>query len=171
RRVVRADRRVWSAARWYEVRRRGRAPERPALAVGSSRHDGHRKIDDVCARARAGVLRRAGSARHRPRSGASGLSLHVRPDRGRDPERAIPNEAIARQRSDLAAKREVVLRSSMFITKMSLPRRSFLRGVGTALALPLLDAMVPALSAMAETPAKRIRRLRSVHLPNGASVN
>ena len=32
----------------------------------------------------------------------------------------------------------------MMITKMSLPRRTFLRGMGTALALPLLDAMVPA---------------------------
>ena len=37
----------------------------------------------------------------------------------------------------------------MFLTKMALPRRTFLRGMGTALALPLLDAMVPALSALA----------------------
>ena len=35
----------------------------------------------------------------------------------------------------------------MFITKMSLPRRTFLRGVGATVALPLLDAMVPALTA------------------------
>ena len=35
----------------------------------------------------------------------------------------------------------------MIITKMSLPRRTFLRGMGTALALPLLDAMVPAATA------------------------
>ena len=40
----------------------------------------------------------------------------------------------------------------MIITKMSLPRRTFLRGVGAAIALPLLDAMVPALSAA--TPAR-----------------
>ena len=38
----------------------------------------------------------------------------------------------------------------MFITKMSLPRRTFLRGMGAALALPLLDAMVPALTAAGE---------------------
>ena len=35
----------------------------------------------------------------------------------------------------------------MFITKMSLPRRTFLRGMGATLALPLLEAMVPALTA------------------------
>ena len=33
----------------------------------------------------------------------------------------------------------------MFITKKHIPRRKFLRGVGTAMALPLLDAMIPAL--------------------------
>ena len=38
----------------------------------------------------------------------------------------------------------------MIITKMALPRRTFLRGLGATLALPLLDAMVPALSATAE---------------------
>ena len=41
----------------------------------------------------------------------------------------------------------------MFITKMSLPRRTFLRGMGVTLALPLLDSMVPALTAMAKTAA------------------
>ena len=35
----------------------------------------------------------------------------------------------------------------MFITKKSLPRRTFLRGVGASVALPLLDAMIPALTA------------------------
>src|SRR5438876_6871683 len=59
----------------------------------------------------------------------------------------------------------------MFVTKMSLHRRTFLRGMGTALALPLLDAMVPALSAMAQTPAKPVRRLAFVYLPNGVSMN
>ena len=47
----------------------------------------------------------------------------------------------------------------MIITKRSLPRRTFLRGVGVSLALPLLDAMVPALSAMAKTSAAPVRRL------------
>jgi hypothetical protein len=55
----------------------------------------------------------------------------------------------------------------MFISKVSLPRRTFLRGVGATLALPLLDAMVPALSALAATDAKPARRLGFVYLPNG----
>ena len=41
----------------------------------------------------------------------------------------------------------------MFISKMSLPRRTFLRGMGAAIALPLLDAMVPALTPLARAAA------------------
>ena len=41
----------------------------------------------------------------------------------------------------------------MIITKKALPRRTFLRGMGATLALPLLDAMVPSLTALANTPA------------------
>ena len=59
----------------------------------------------------------------------------------------------------------------MFITKKALPRRTFLRGVGAALGLPLLDAMVPALSALAQTAARPVRRLGFVYLPNGVAMN
>ena len=55
----------------------------------------------------------------------------------------------------------------MMITKMALPRRTFLRGMGAAVALPLLDAMVPALSAMARTAANPVRRLGFVYIPMG----
>ena len=55
----------------------------------------------------------------------------------------------------------------MFITKMSLPRRTFLRGAGAILALPLLDAMIPAATALAQTPARRVRRFGAVYSPNG----
>ena len=55
----------------------------------------------------------------------------------------------------------------MTITKMSLPRRTFLRGMGAAVALPLLDAMVPALSAMTATAANPVRRLGFVYIPMG----
>ena len=44
----------------------------------------------------------------------------------------------------------------MIITKMALPRRTFLRGLGAAFALPLLDAMVPAFSATVKTAAKPV---------------
>ena len=56
----------------------------------------------------------------------------------------------------------------MMITKMSLPRRTFLRGIGATVALPLLDAMVPAASAMARTAANPVRRFTSIYIPNGA---
>ena len=55
----------------------------------------------------------------------------------------------------------------MMITKMSLPRRTFLRGMGATLALPLLDAMVPAFTALAKTPAAPVRRFGVVYVPNG----
>ncbi|MEE2790817.1 MAG: DUF1552 domain-containing protein [Acidobacteriota bacterium] len=59
----------------------------------------------------------------------------------------------------------------MIITKKALPRRTFLRGAGTALALPLLDAMVPALSAVARTAANPVKRLGFLYLPNGVAMN
>src|SRR5688500_19571849 len=59
----------------------------------------------------------------------------------------------------------------MFVAKRKLPRRTFLRGAGTMLALPLLDAMVPALTALAQTPARPIKRLGFVYLPNGVARN
>jgi Protein of unknown function (DUF1552) len=58
----------------------------------------------------------------------------------------------------------------MFITKMSLPRRTFLRGMGAAVSLPLLEAMVPAYTALAKTPASPRRRFGAVFFPNGAIV-
>ena len=59
----------------------------------------------------------------------------------------------------------------MFITKKTLPRRTVLRGLGATLALPLLDAMVPPLSALARTAATPTRRLGFVYIPNGVAMN
>jgi hypothetical protein len=56
----------------------------------------------------------------------------------------------------------------MTITKKALPRRALLRGMGAALALPLLDAMVPAMTALAATPAAPVRRLGFVYVPMGS---
>jgi hypothetical protein len=60
----------------------------------------------------------------------------------------------------------------MIITKKALPRRTFLRGAGAAFALPLLDAMVPALTAEAKTPAHaaKLRRLGFVYMPMGCDI-
>ncbi|HZN33823.1 MAG TPA: DUF1552 domain-containing protein [Pirellulaceae bacterium] len=57
----------------------------------------------------------------------------------------------------------------MIVTKKALPRRTFLRGLGVALSLPLLDAMIPALTAQANTPADPagLRRLGFVFMPMG----
>jgi hypothetical protein len=60
----------------------------------------------------------------------------------------------------------------MIVTKMALPRRTFLRGIGATFALPLLDAMVPAMTAVAKSPAsaENLRRLGYVYMPMGCDV-
>src|SRR5262245_25433058 len=55
----------------------------------------------------------------------------------------------------------------MIVSKKTISRRTMLRGIGTALALPLLDAMVPALTAAQNTAAKPIQRFGVVYHPNG----
>ena len=56
------------------------------------------------------------------------------------------------------------------LPRRALPRRTFLRGVGTTMALPLLDSMVPALTALAQTPASPPTRFGAVYFPNGATM-
>jgi hypothetical protein len=55
----------------------------------------------------------------------------------------------------------------MIITKKALPRRTFLKGLQATVALPLLDAMIPAATALAKTPARPVRRLGFVFIPMG----
>ena len=71
--------------------------------------------------------------------------------------------------SERGAERSVPVEESavMIITRKSLPRRTFLRGLGAAVALPLLDAMAPALTATARTAAAPVRRLGFFYGPNG----
>jgi len=59
----------------------------------------------------------------------------------------------------------------MFITKTSLSRRTFLRGAGVAVALPFLDAMVPALTATVKTAAKPTLRFGAIYIPHGAIMD
>src|ERR1043165_6166480 len=56
----------------------------------------------------------------------------------------------------------------MLITKKHLPRRTFLRGMGVTLALPLLDSMVPAQTLTRNTAAAPLPRLGFVYVPHGA---
>ena len=115
------------------------------LTLGSLHEHAHREDADLRARPRSGVLRHAGRQGHRPRRGTRRLSLHVAHP-GHRRKRAVPDEEIA----------------LMMITRKTLPRRTFIRGVGVALGLPMLDAMVPAMSALAQTPASGTRRLAFV---------
>jgi hypothetical protein len=61
----------------------------------------------------------------------------------------------------------------MTFTRRALPRRTFLRGLGTSLSLPLLDAMIPALTAQEATPANpaQLRRLGFVYMPMGCEIS
>jgi hypothetical protein len=59
----------------------------------------------------------------------------------------------------------------VIITKKALPRRTFLRGLGATLALPLLDAMVPSMTALAATAAAPVRRLGFVYIPMGSNIS
>jgi hypothetical protein len=56
----------------------------------------------------------------------------------------------------------------MFITKKHLSRRTFLRGAGVAVGLPLLDAMIPAWTALAQTAGSPKPRMGFLYLPHGA---
>ena len=59
----------------------------------------------------------------------------------------------------------------MFITRKSLPRRTFLRSAGATLALPLLESMIPAATALAKTAAAPQRRLGFVYIPHGVIMD
>jgi Protein of unknown function (DUF1552) len=58
----------------------------------------------------------------------------------------------------------------MIMTKKAMPRRTFLRGMGVTLTLPLLDAMVPAATPVSKTPANPTRRLGFVFMPMGCDI-
>jgi hypothetical protein len=57
-----------------------------------------------------------------------------------------------------------------FLTTKSLPRRTVLRGLGATMALPFLEAMVPALSARARAAAKPLHRFLTFYVPNGMAM-
>ena len=59
----------------------------------------------------------------------------------------------------------------MFVTKKHLDRRTFLRGAGVTLALPLLDAMIPARTALAQTAANPAPHLGFIYFPHGAVMD
>jgi len=56
------------------------------------------------------------------------------------------------------------------VTKKHLPRRTFLRGLGVTLALPLLDGMLPAFASPRAMAAIRARRFGAIYVPNGVEM-
>jgi hypothetical protein len=59
----------------------------------------------------------------------------------------------------------------MFVTKKHIPRRTFLRGIGAAVALPLLDSMIPASTVLAQTAASPKLRMGFIYFPHGAIMD
>jgi hypothetical protein len=57
------------------------------------------------------------------------------------------------------------------VTNKAIPRRTVLRGLGASLALPLLDAMIPALAAARSSPAGPVLRLGVIYVPNGIMMH
>jgi hypothetical protein len=58
-----------------------------------------------------------------------------------------------------------------FLTRKHLPRRTVLRGLGVAVALPVLDAMIPAATALAQTAARPKTRFSAIYIPHGATMD
>jgi hypothetical protein len=58
-----------------------------------------------------------------------------------------------------------------FLTRKHLPRRTVLRGLGVTVALPVLDAMIPAGTALAQTAARPKPRLSCIYIPHGATMD
>ena len=94
---------------------------------------------------------------HRPRCRAHRLPFLVAGHRHRQ-ERAVPDEAIRG-------------RAVMFITKKHLSRRTFLHGAGVTIALPLLESMVPAATALAQSAATPKTRMGCIYIPHGATMD
>ena len=57
-----------------------------------------------------------------------------------------------------------------FLTRKSLPRRTVLQGLGATMALPFLDAMLPAFSLRAKAAAKSVHRFQAFYVPNGMAM-
>src|SRR3954463_6702272 len=140
-----------AALRRVAGERDGGAAPGGAQASGSVHAESRREPHDLCARARRRVLRHAvragGAARRRP----TRLQVLVTRARHRE-ERAVPEEEVG----------------VMMITGKAIARRAMLRGIGATVALPLLDAMIPAASALARTTAKGTPRFGFFYVPHGS---
>ena len=134
-----------------DVHRTGRGARASAGSQRALRDGFYREASDIRAGTGARRVRCAGRSTDRPDSGCGRAPVVVH-RHGDSRKCAVPDEEIAR---------------AMIITKKHLPRRTFLRGIGATVALPLLDGMVPALTALRATAAQPVRRFGIVYVPNG----
>src|SRR5690606_29331686 len=118
----------------------------------------------------------------RPGDGRARLPSRRNDRRGRE-EPGIPDEhedganrsrgAYARRKpggaDDCGCGEQLGGAKRMFITKKALPRRTFLRGAGATIALPFLDAMVPALRSSAYASEIAPTRFTGIFIPHGAA--
>src|SRR5262249_52766291 len=129
------------------------AAQDAARSQGSAGEHGRRENADVRGRARARALRCAGRPEDPARRGRQRLPVVVGHSRHRS-EHTVSNA-------------EVRL---MIVLKKAIPRRTVLRGLGAAVALPLLDSMVPVFTAIGRTAAAPIKRFGVVYVPNGVVI-
>src|SRR6201999_2695905 len=80
----------------------------------------------------------------------------------------LPPSHARRRQAGAADQPEPSEQAMSFITRKHLSRRTVLRGAGVALALPLLDAMIPAATVLAATAAAPKPRLGFIYFPHGA---
>src|SRR5690606_7169124 len=156
-------------------RRPDRAARGPARAARSARAGADREADDVRAEPRARALRHASGPGGRARGRAAGLPV-LRDRRGDREERRVPHAgpaAFRRRAGDHGScgrgrQRLSEGRSMAYLTKKHLSRRTVLRGAGVAIGLPLLDAMIPAATALAKTAAAPKLKAGFFYIPHGA---
>src|SRR5688572_10209972 len=143
------------AAGWDQIRRSGRA----SLAARVAPQGVRRQRDGEAAHLRAGtrdrVLRSPRHSRRGSRRGGGRLPVVV-DHPGDRRERAVSDEE----------------GRAMIVTRKAIPRRTILRGLGATVALPLLDAMVPAFagSRRAAAAAAAPKRLSTIYVGNGANM-
>ena len=86
-------------------------------------------------------------------------------------ERCVSEEYVAQANGHSNVNRRQGGQLVMFVTKRHLPRRTFLKGAGVTLALPLLEAMIPASTALAQTAAAPPPRFMGIFFPHGLSYS
>src|SRR5438874_197218 len=131
------------------------------------------EADDVCVGTRARIFRYAAGAGHCPPGGEKRLPA-VCHRFGRRDERRLPHAgestlivgAVYDRIVGAVYDRPGV--QQMFLTKKHLSRRTLLKGAGVSLALPLLDAMIPAATPLTQTAAARKLRAGFFYIPHGA---